>query len=119
MAASRDLRTAGRRRREYRGAAGVHMGAIRGRPGDLGAVRRQPATEAGLLVLNQPVDPLAGPDSPSAQATRILERANLSGAVALARAELAAGLRPVQVGSSAAARLSDSQWLKSVVLQPR
>ena len=55
----------------------------------------------------------------AAQATRILERANPSGAVALARAELAAGLRSVQVGSSAAARLSDSQWLKSVVLQPR
>ena len=43
--------------------SGVHMGAIHGRPGGLGTVWRQPATEAGLLVLNQPVDPLAGPDS--------------------------------------------------------
>jgi hypothetical protein len=30
-----------------------------------------------------------------------------------------AGLGPVQVGSSAVARLPDSQWLKSAVLQPR
>jgi hypothetical protein len=48
--------------RGYRGAAAVPQGAVCGRPGGLGTVRRQPAREAGLLVLNQPVDPLTRRD---------------------------------------------------------